>query len=419
MDEKSIVIAGLVRRRVFENDFAAEKEIRARAERVGIWFDSAFRLYEEIAAGRVGGFTVPAINIRTLTFDIARLIFQMMSKCDVGPVIFEIARSEIGYTNQPVREYATVILAAALAEKYRGPVFVQADHFQVNAKNYFRSSSERVQELQALQELVEQAIEAGVYNIDIDSSTLVQLEMPDIASQQAHNIKVTTTFVNLIRALQPKDITITIGGEIGEVGKKNSTPEELEVFVRGVHGEVRGGIEGLSKVSVQTGTSHGGVVGPDGKLLQVSIDFDALRQCSQRAKELGLAGVVQHGASTLPMELFDKFPETGCVEIHLATEFQNIIYKHLPEELRKRIYQYCKENFQGRYEWKPELTEEQGIYKTRKRALGPFKHELWDLPEEVKTPIIDELSQKFALLFEKLGLLNTRHIIDKLYPVKG
>jgi len=33
----------------------------------------------------------------------------------------------------------------------------------------------------------------------------------------------------------------------------------------------------------------------------------------------GMAGAVQHGASTLPAELFDRFPKLGACEIHLAT----------------------------------------------------------------------------------------------------
>ena len=42
--------------------------------------------------------------------------------------------------------------------------------------------------------------------------------------------------------------------------------------------------------------------------------------------QYGLSGAVQHGASTLPDEAFDRFPAMGTAEIHLATGFQNIIY---------------------------------------------------------------------------------------------
>lgn len=412
-NEKQHHIKDLAARRALQGDLSAGKEIRARADRIGIYFDSIFKLYEEIAQERIGGFTIPAINIRTLTFDIASQIFRVMRELNVGPVIFELARSEIGYTNQPIDEYATVVLAAALAEKYRGPVFVQADHFQVTAKKYFASEPEKAQELDALSALVLQAIKAGVYNIDIDASTLVRLEKKTLSEQQRHNCEVTGLFAQLIRKHQPKGITVAIGGEVGEVGGKNSTPEEVEELVRGVRAYLNGSYPDLSKISVQTGTSHGGVVGADGRLLQVRIDFEALRQCSEKARELGLAGVVQHGASTLPTELFDRFPKAGCIEIHLATEFQNIVYKHLPDDLRESMYQYCWGNFYA--ERKEKDTDEQFIYKTRKKALGPFKREIWELPEEIKAPMMAELADKFTLLFEKLKVSGTWHIVDKLY----
>jgi len=41
-----------------------------------------------------------------------------------------------------------------------------------------------------------------------------------------------------------------------------------------------------------------------------------------------MGGTVQHGASTLPDEMFHKFKEHGAVEVHLATGFQNLIFDH-------------------------------------------------------------------------------------------
>ena len=44
------------------------------------------------------------------------------------------------------------------------------------------------------------------------------------------------------------------------------------------------------------------------------------------------------------------FPETGTSEVHLATGFQNIIYdsKHLPEEFRKEVYGFIKQEYAKR-----------------------------------------------------------------------
>jgi hypothetical protein len=147
---------------------------------------------------------------------------------------------------------------------------------------------------------------------------------------------------------------------------------------------------------------------------RVAVDFDTLRTLSELArKEFGLAGAVQHGASTLPEEMFHLFPEVGCCEIHLATGFQNLIYDHpaLPEDFRGKIYAYLKENLAT--ERKEGMTEAQFIYKTRKKGFGPFKKEWWNLPPKVKDEIMADLGEKIAFLFEKLRVVGTKEIVKK------
>ena len=124
--------------------FAESDELRAEARGViresalqlGIRPSSIQTLYEAMGRGEVSGFTVPAINLRALAYDSARAAFRAAHRLDVGPVIFEIARSEIGYTLMRPAEYAANILAAAIKEGHKGPVFIQGDHFQVNASKY-------------------------------------------------------------------------------------------------------------------------------------------------------------------------------------------------------------------------------------------------------------------------------------------
>lgn len=389
----------------------AFQEISTLAGKAKIYPASIQVAYEAMGRGELGGFTVPAINIRGLTFEIARTIFSVAEELEAGFFIFEIARSEIGYTMQPPYEYAAKVLAAALDAGWKGPVFIQGDHFQVNAKKY-REDPEK--ELKALQKLMADAVSAGFYNIDIDTSTLVDLSKPELREQQRLNYEVGVLLHKYLRSLEPQGVTISIGGEIGEVGGKNSTPEELRAYMEGYLALLPPGMKGISKISVQTGTTHGGVVLPDGSLAKVKVDFETLKTLSELArKEYHLAGAVQHGASTLPEELFDKFPQCGACEIHLATEFQNVIYKHLPQELVKRIYAWLEENCSD--ERKPDMTPEQFYYKTRKKGLGPFKKELSELPASVLKPMLEELRQKFKLLFTKLGVAKTQGLLERYY----
>ena len=76
-----------------------------------------------------------------------------------------------------------------------------------------------------------------------------------------------------------------------------------------------------------------------------------------------------------------------------------------------RIYDYLKR--EAASERKEGDTEEQFFYKTRKKGIGPFKRELWDLPEAVRTALGAELEAQFALLFRKLNVGNTLDIVNR------
>ncbi len=391
----------------------ARKQIHVRARQSGAVSSSIFPLYDAIGRNEVRkGFTVPAFNIRALTYDSARALFRAAMRHNVGPFIFEIARSEIGYTEQRPAEYAACVLAAAIREGYKGPVFIQGDHFQASAKKWATEEG-RKSEIKALESLIDEAIAAEFYNIDIDTSTLVDLSQKTRDEQQRNNYENTAHLTKYIRKRQPKGIEISVGGEIGEVGKYNTQPDEVRAYMEGLDRHLDGA-RGIAKISVQTGTSHGGVPLADGSIAQAKIDFNVLREVTDICrKEYGIAGSVQHGASTLPEEVFNKFPESNAVEIHLATGFQNMILDapSLPQKMKDEIREFCFANAAD--ERKAGETDEQFVYKTRKKALGPFKRRMWELPPENKQPIVDALEKKFEFLMEKLGAFNTRDVVEK------
>lgn len=388
--------------------------IRRAGASLGVFSASIQPLYEAMGRREVSGFTVPAINIRGLTYEVAQAFIRAAMKDRVGPFIFEIARSEIGYTFQRPAEYTVAVTAAAIKAGYRGPLFIQGDHFQVSAKKFAKDPGA---EVRAIKDLIWEAIEAGFYNIDIDTSTLVDLKKPTVEEQQKTNYTLAAELTTTIRDLEPAGVTISVGGEIGEVGGKNSTVEELRAFMNGYLEELRKNgeaLKGISKISVQTGTTHGGFPLPDGSIAKVKIAFATLKELSEVARtEYGLAGAVQHGASTLPDEAFDKFPAIGTAEIHLATGFQNIIYdsQNFPTGLRDKIYHYLKTELTG--ERKEDDTEEQFIYKTRKKGFGPFKRELWHLPPDTLQPLGKELEDKLSFLFHKLNVMNTADLLQR------
>src|ERR1041385_7028180 len=343
-------IDDLIHTAVFSSDAAAKsdarRQIHLQARHSGAISSSIYPLYMAMARGEVDQrFTVPAFNIRALTYDSARALFRAAMRHHVGAFIFEIARSEIGYTEQRPAEYAACVLAAAMRENFRGPVFIQGDHFQASAKKWVTEEG-KAGEIKALESLIDEAIAAEFYNIDIDTSTLVDLSFATREEQQRSNYEGTAHFTRYIRERQPKGMAISVGGEIGEVGKYNTQPDEVRAYMDGLR-RLLGGATGISKISVQTGTSHGGVPLADGSIAQAKIDFDVLRSTTEICRrEFGIAGSVQHGASTLPESVFNKFPESDAVEIHLATGFQNMILDAptFPQAMKDEIRDFCFAN---------------------------------------------------------------------------
>ena len=399
--------------------FAADPAVRGRARFVlknaakasGIQLASIHDLYSAIGRGEAGPFTVPAMNLRGLSYDTARAFYRAAKKTGCSAFIFEIAKSEMQYTSQRPHEYVAVMIAAALREGFSGPLFIQGDHFQASAKGYFADAAK---ELDGLKKLIRESLDAGFYNIDIDSSTLVVLERPDVPSQQKDNAEVCAALTKFIRENEPKGTTVSVGGEIGEVGGHNSTVEEFLAFM-GEYRKALGSTTGIRKISVQTGTSHGGVVLPDGSIAKVKLDFAVLSEISKAAREkFGMGGTVQHGASTLPDELFHKFPQNGACEVHLATGFQNMVYDHpaMPADFKEHVYAHIKSTFAK--EKKEGETEEQFLYKIRKKGFGdPLKKAWWDLPEGTRAEIGDALEKKFAFLIDQLGVKGTNDAVAR------
>jgi fructose/tagatose bisphosphate aldolase len=410
-----INVDSMIKEAVFTADTAKKSEsyrqIREAAKKAGIHPASIQALYEASGKGKFTGITVPAINIRMLTYDTAQAVFRAAMKNNVGAFSFEIARSEIGYTKQPPAEYASAVLAAAINTGFKGPVFIQGDHYQVKRATYRDNPTG---EMNDMKKLIKDSIEAGFYNIDIDASTMVDISKENLEEQQTKNSQITAEMTQYVRSIEPKGVTVSVGGEIGEIGKGNSTVGDLQAFMNGYLKLLPEGMKGISKISVQTGTTHGGVVLPDGTMAKVKLDFNTLKELSKTAREeYRMGGAVQHGASTLPDEAFDMFPKVETIEVHLATGFQNIVYDNasFPKDLLDRMYKYLDTKCAD--ERKSDETTEQFHYNTRKKAFGEFKKELWGMPEKNLRTIMQELEERFSLIFRKLNVTDSVKLVKK------
>jgi len=298
-------------------------------------------------------------------------------------------------------------------------VFIQADHAQVNAAAYKKDSAA---EIARLEKIMREQIAASYYNIDIDASTLVDLSFPTVVEQQRLNAEVTAHFTKFVRALEPEGITISLGAEIGSVGHHTTTPEELRAFMETYPKAIATSGKSpvpVSKISVNSGTYHGGKVMPDGTLAPVDVDYATLTTLSEICRrEFEMGGVVQHGASTLPRSQLAKFPGAGAIEIHLALGFNNLIFDHpaLPEAIRQEIRDYTFANHQ--HERAPGENDKQFLYNLRKKAWKVVKQRFWDLPEPVEREIMASLQAMFTGMFTDMNAANTRDLVAEHTTLK-
>lgn len=371
-------------------------EVKKKALKREIFLASIAPFYKQIANGDVAGLSVPAFNIRTLTFDTACSIFKVAKKNKTSAFVIEVASSEMEYTRQTPEEFALCVLGAAIKEKYKGPIFLQGDHF------YLKDTSQET--INNLQNLILQCQKAGFYNFDIDCSALALED----------NIKYTNYFIEFIKKNQPQGIEVAIGGEVSSIGGSASLttggdtkPGQLEEFLKRVHG--------LTKVSCQTGTRHGGNVLPSGLIKNINIDFVNIKRLSEVAKHYGLAGIVQHGASTLQESQFAELVKANVLEVHLSTLFSDIVFdsRYFPKALKEKMYSWVEQNFT---EQKKNFDSDRQFIKVfRKKALGIFKKEIWQMLDKNIKGIRRELEEKFLFFFKIFGVYNTKDLIKKIY----
>lgn len=208
LDDAAALRGRGIRDVVWTATFSADERAREAArwivweasQALGCRSASIHELYMARGRGEVGGFTVPAINLRTQVFDMSAATFRAAVARKVGTVILELARSEQEYTFQRPGEYITGVLAGAIAAGWSSPVFVQGDHYQFNARKY---AADPEATTDGVRKLAREAVACGYGNIDIDSSTLVDLSFPTVDEQQRLNYQRAAELSALVRSQEP------------------------------------------------------------------------------------------------------------------------------------------------------------------------------------------------------------------------
>jgi len=389
--------------------------IRKIAGAMNITTGSNVDFYDKKASGEYQFFTVPAVNLRMATFHKARALVRAADALELPHLVMELAVSEMGYTAQEKREFVALVKAAYISLGITDrTLYLQADHYQLDPKKYAEDSGK---EMQRVKDLIAKAIEAGVYNIDIDASKF-ETDDPNKTDRenQAENARLTAELFHFIRQYERENdlpCVISVGGEVGEVGGENTKYPQVNAYLDMVREHMQelgsGDAKGLSKVSINVGSAHGGVLGPDGQPLDVvPLDFTAHHDLYMLGKDPMSSGehvvTVQHGASTLPKKYFPLFPAMHVGEIHLATGFQNVVWSVLEKEdttlfekMKNLAHEHFAEKIAGH------KTEAIGFMKERKRVTQFIKKDLLLSPA---VPVIEKaLETEFTEIFSSLYTL--------------
>lgn len=360
---------------------ALAAELLSECTKAGVHPAPVGPIYRALAQQSIAPLTVPAFNVRGLTFDIVGAIFGRANELDAAGVMFELAPSEAGRGHQSHAQYAAQVCAAAVHVGYAGPVLLQGDHFSL-------ASTDAAEE-RAIKELALAALTSGYRQIDLDTAALAT-EGPNASARQQANAAATS---RLITALAPYSPAGTIfGGEVGEIGGANTTPEELATFIELVRDRAGEHADMFGKVSVQTGTQHGGIADAAGKNLRMPLDLTLARQLAEVARSYGFGGIVQHGASTLQLDQFAALSDCGVVEVHLATNLQDLVFDspHFPSLLREELMTAALEFARGGVSAAERGADTSGetaaqIYRQQRWSMwGPFKAKLLALEPDVR-----------------------------------
>ena len=313
-------------------------------------------------------------------------------------------------------EYVAVLIGAALREGYTLPLFIQGDHCQVNAKKYAGDPEGEVGEVK---KLIAEEVAAGFYNIDVDTSTLVDLSRPTPRGAAARQLRARAEITAFIREQEPEGVTVSVGG-----GDRRGGPQEQ-------HG---GGAARLhARLHAPRWTGCGVTRGAEQ-------DLGADRHLARRrgaarrhhrggqARPRGAGGAFQggapdvrhggggaarrqHAARATPSA---TFPRIETCEIHLATNFQNIVFDHpkLPAELRKRDVRLAGRE-RRRASARTATPRSSSTTRRGRRPSGRSRTSAGRWPQDVRDAIAADLERTFRFLFEQLNVNGTETLIDR------
>lgn len=256
-----------------------------------------------------------------------------------------------------------------LTKKYADEVgdpmyFLHEDH------NTYGRGDDLDEDMRKAKEFRDEGIENGYTSFSVDASYIPLQENLEAAKKLAEPI------VEEGHALE---------AEVGEVkGEEEITKLGEAVYF----------IEKLEEADINPNLlaiSNGSVHGHYGEGTLPHIHLRRAYDIAQAIKPYGVSGIAQHGTSGTPNIVMDQFPDHEIKKANVATNFQDILWKHLPEGLKEDLEEWKEENDQS----------------SVKYGFSEFRDEMMDVSEETKEEIYDETferTREIIRLFNAEGL---------------
>jgi len=337
-----------------------------------------------------------AVNVRIR--HCLRGVMEAAKEADAA-IIFEIAKSEIGYTDQSPEEYANYVKEIADRIDFNTPYCIHGDHIAI--------SENTPEAIKSAEDIVRKEVEAGFTSFAIDASHNFDLNAELTREQLADNIEITTRIAKLIEKLMAEkgktreDYGLEV--EVGEIGKIDpetgeqelTTVDEAVTFIKALN---ENGVY-PDLIATNNGTVHGNIYDEEGNIIPIlSIDAVRTREIANSIAPLGVQ-IAQHGITGTPLELMNKLIDAGIVKGNVATNFQNIAIENMQPELAKKMSDWTIENFAEKVRAKkPEISDREIIGKNIKYAIKVFKKEIEEIDNEYKQKIANA-SKKSASEF--------------------
>lgn len=339
---------------------------------------------------------VIAINVRIK--HCLRGVMEAAKEADAA-IIFEIAKSEIGYTAQPPEEYANYVKEIAHKIDFNTPYCIHGDHITIPENT--------LGAIKSAEDIIKKEVEAGFTSFAIDASHNFDLNAELTREQLADNIKITTRIAKLIKKLMAEkgkkreDYGLEV--EVGEIGKVDpetgeqelTTVDEAVTFIKALN---ENGVY-PDLIATNNGTVHGNIYDEEGNIIPIlGIDAVRTREIASSIAPLGVK-IAQHGITGTPLKLMHKLIDAGIVKGNVATNFQDIAIENMSPELAKRMADWTMKNYAEKVRAKkPKISDREIIGKNIKYAIKVFKHEIEEIDDEYKQKISDA-SKKSATEF--------------------